>query len=462
MVSWLTTTSDLFGIGVAFCAAYVLRNTVFASHWGPIDFDEPYLHLQVLLLTQPVSAVTFRVLGLHESFRLRLLGDEIRLLTRAVVWAGLVVVVLIFVLKFKYVSRLFLFTFFLLAWVVVIALRMTARSFLRKVRRTGYNCRHILIVGTGPESYAITEAIEQNRHWGLNILGYVSASESNCGVADNVVLGGIEDISDIVQNNVVDGVIFTTRPERLSAMRDAFDFCRTVGAPVYYSPFVFDEFTGQITLERIAGVALIAFPAKGCEAHQLILKRGVDIILSVTLLALLVPGMLVAAILIKLTSRGPVIFKQRRVGVNGREFTLFKFRTMVVGAERCKKELVHLNEMDGPVFKIRSDPRVTSIGRIFRRASLDELPQLFNVLLGHMSIVGPRPPLPEEVRQYEHWQRRRLSVKPGLTCLWQVSGRNQINFERWMKLDLEYIDNWSWWLDLKILARTVPALLRGQ
>lgn len=184
--------------------------------------------------------------------------------------------------------------------------------------------------------------------------------------------------------------------------------------------------------------------------------------MSLALLLLSAPLMLLAAMLVRLTSPGPAFFKQKRVGINGREFTMYKFRTMRAEAEQLKNTLLELNEMDGPVFKIRRDPRVTPLGRVLRRTSLDELPQLFNVLLGHMSMVGPRPPLPDEVRQYKLWQRRRLSVRPGLTCLWQVSGRNQVKFEKWMELDLEYIDNWSWWLDLKIMARTVPALLRGQ
>lgn len=462
MVSWFTATSDLAAISLAFCAAYLLRNTVLASSWGPIDSDEPYLHVRVLLLALPVSAVTFRILGLYESFRMRSLGNEIRLISQAIGWTSLVVIVLIFGLNFKYVSRLFLFTFFLLSLAGVLALRVTARSVLRRLRTTGYNYRHIVIVGTGAEAHAITQAIEQNKHWGLNILGYVTDCASHGGVADNVVLGSLQDIPDIVLNNVVDGVIFTTRPEGLSALRGIFEFCRKVGTPLYYAPFFFGDLASEIALERIAGVDLIAFPTKGYQAHQLILKRGLDILLSLPLLVLLAPAMVVAAMLIRLTSHGPALFKQKRVGVNGREFTFYKFRTMVADAEQLKKKLVHLNEMDGPVFKIRGDPRITSIGRILRRTSLDELPQLFNVLLGQMSIVGPRPPLPDEVRQYQQAQRRRLSVKPGLTCLWQVSGRNQIKFERWMELDLEYIDNWSWWLDLKIIARTVPALLRGQ
>ena len=186
-----------------------------------------------------------------------------------------------------------------------------------------------------------------------------------------------------------------------------------------------------------------------------------DIVFSIFLLTVLSPIMLIIALIIKLTSKGPIMFKQNRSGLNGRQFTLYKFRSMIVGAEVKKRELMRANEMDGPVFKIKHDPRITTIGRIIRKTSMDELPQLFNVLKGDMSIVGPRPPLPVEVELYQLWQRRRLSLKPGLTCIWQVSGRNNIKFERWMEMDLEYIDNWSLWLDLKILFRTFFVVLTG-
>jgi lipopolysaccharide/colanic/teichoic acid biosynthesis glycosyltransferase len=172
--------------------------------------------------------------------------------------------------------------------------------------------------------------------------------------------------------------------------------------------------------------------------------------------------MLLSALAIRLTSAGPVLFRQERVGLNGRRFSLYKFRTMIVDAERQRDALLSLNEMDGPVFKISRDPRVTPVGAFLRRSSLDELPQLFNVLWGQMSLVGPRPPIPSEVRQYEAWQRRRLSMKPGITCLWQVNGRNKIGFRQWMAMDLEYIDKWSLGLDLKILAQTIPAVLKRE
>jgi exopolysaccharide biosynthesis polyprenyl glycosylphosphotransferase len=188
----------------------------------------------------------------------------------------------------------------------------------------------------------------------------------------------------------------------------------------------------------------------------------VDIAGSAIALVVSSPVMLIIAVLVKLTSRGPAIYRQVRCGLYGRRFVLYKFRSMCEGAEDVLWEIKHLNEMDGPVFKMRNDPRVTPFGRILRKSSLDEWPQFWNVLKGDMSLVGPRAPLPEEVKEYSRWQRRRLSVKPGITCLWQVSGRNEIDFQEWMKLDLFYIDNWSLLLDLKILLRTLPVVLMGK
>jgi lipopolysaccharide/colanic/teichoic acid biosynthesis glycosyltransferase len=195
---------------------------------------------------------------------------------------------------------------------------------------------------------------------------------------------------------------------------------------------------------------------------QLVVKRAIDLVLALLLALLTLPIQLLAALAIRLTSRGPVFFRQVRCGLNGRVFTLLKFRTMQAGAEERLPEIAHLNEMTGPVFKAARDPRLTFVGSLLRRLSIDELPQLWNVVVGDMSLVGPRPPLPEEVARYEPWQRRRLSMAPGLTCLWQVSGRSEVDFDRWMELDLKYIDTWSPLLDVKILLKTVPAVLSGR
>src|SRR5207237_201257 len=211
------------------------------------------------------------------------------------------------------------------------------------------------------------------------------------------------------------------------------------------------------------GFPLLSFSTTPTNEALMFIRRILDIVLAAVILAIFGPIlMLPAAILIKLTSPGPILFKQKRCGLSGRQFVMYKFRSMVDNAEQLRVELAPLNEMDGPVFKVSRDPRITTIGKIIRRRSIDELPQLFNVLRGDMSLVGPRPPLPQEVARYERWQRRRLSMKPGMTCLWQISGRNEVSFEDWMKLDLTYIDNWSLLLDLKILLKTVPVVLLGR
>ena len=207
---------------------------------------------------------------------------------------------------------------------------------------------------------------------------------------------------------------------------------------------------------------LLTFSTTPYSQLQLMLKRGLDVLPSAVLLVLGLPVVSLIALMVKISSGGGVLFRQTRCGLNGRSFTLYKFRTMVADAEERRRDLEHLNEMNGPVFKLRSDPRVTWLGRFLRKFSLDELPQLWNVLRGDMSLVGPRPPIPEEVAQYQRWQRRRLAMKPGLTCLWQISGRNQIDFDRWMELDLEYIDSWSPMLDFEILLKTIPVVLSGR
>jgi len=191
-------------------------------------------------------------------------------------------------------------------------------------------------------------------------------------------------------------------------------------------------------------------------------KRLLDLLLSITVLLLFSPLMLLTVLTIYLEDRGPILYRQTRVGMNGRFFNILKFRSMVPDADTRLQEVSHLNELDGPVFKIRNDPRITGVGRIIRKLSVDELPQLFNVLKGEMSLVGPRPPLPSEVEQYEDWQLRRLSVMPGITCIWQISGRNELNFDDWVRLDLQYIDNQSIWQDFKILLLTLPAVIRGR
>lgn len=214
------------------------------------------------------------------------------------------------------------------------------------------------------------------------------------------------------------------------------------------------------TISKIENPEIVSQPLAPHDLTKYV-KSIVDMVGAVVGIVILSPLSLLIALSIKLHDGGPVLFKQIRVGKNGKPFVFYKFRTMNVDAEDQKEALKHLNDMSGPVFKISDDPRVTRVGRFLRRTSMDELPQFYNILKGDMSLVGPRPPLPSEVEQYDEWQRRRLTIKPGLTCLWQVNGRNNIDFDKWVKLDLEYIDNWSLWLDFKIMTKTIPAILKG-
>jgi exopolysaccharide biosynthesis polyprenyl glycosylphosphotransferase len=273
------------------------------------------------------------------------------------------------------------------------------------------------------------------------------------------VLGSLDDASAILSRHVVDEVLIGLPEKSLKELAPLLLTCEEQGITVRLSCDVLPQGSSRICLEHFNGVPLLTFTTSPNKPNLLALKRVMDVSLSLVLLVVTLPLFVVFSVLIKLTSSGKVLYKQTRCGLNGRRFTFVKFRSMVEGADEIREHLEHLNEAARPIFKISSDPRVTKLGRFLRRTSIDELPQLFNVLRGEMSLVGPRPPLPEEVRWYMPWQRRRLSMKPGITCLWQVRGRSELSFKEWVDLDLEYIDNWSLWLDIKILFMTIPAVL---
>jgi exopolysaccharide biosynthesis polyprenyl glycosylphosphotransferase len=269
-------------------------------------------------------------------------------------------------------------------------------------------------------------------------------------------------LPQLLEREIVDEVIFAISQEELKSMEDLFLLCEERGITARLAVKIFPHVLAKTHLEELDGLPLLTFTTTPKNELLLLLRRIFDFLGSIFLLAILSPVFLLTTLLTRLDSPGPAIYQQIRCGVNGRKFTLYKFRSMFHGAEERQETLAAYNLMNGPVFKMRNDPRVTRVGRFLRKTSLDELPQLINVLQGDMNFVGPRPPLPEEVEKYESWQRRRLSMKPGITGLWQVSGRNQIDFDQWMKLDLEYIDNWSLWLDVKILLKTIPVVLSGK
>jgi exopolysaccharide biosynthesis polyprenyl glycosylphosphotransferase len=272
----------------------------------------------------------------------------------------------------------------------------------------------------------------------------------------------LTDLERILDTEVVDEVVFAVPGRSPEDFNDALRACDVRGVDVLLSLPPSVPSHGRMEIANVTGFSMpmIGLTRTPTGEMRLIVKRIVDVVGSLVGILLTGPIMLAAAIAVKMEDGGPILFTQVRAGRNGRKFKMLKFRSMCIDAEKKLEELKHLNERDGPAFKITHDPRITRAGRFIRKTSIDELPQLFNVLVGHMSLVGPRPPLPSEVAQYEPWQRRRLSVRPGITGMWQVSGRNNnVDFAQWMALDLEYIDSWSLWLDIKILCKTVPVVL---
>ena len=315
-------------------------------------------------------------------------------------------------------------------------------------------------MGTGRRAQEFLSIASKHKEWGYRIVGFLDKDPKMTGkkISEYLVMGSLDDLPKILENAVVDEVVFIVPRNWLQLIEKCIAYCEAVGVPATLSTDFFDLEVASGVPKEMDGFTYLTFETSRLRETELVIKRTFDILFSISVLTVTAPLLLVVAAMIKLTSPGPVFFKQVRCGHNGRKFYVYKFRSMVVDAEARLEELKTLNEMSGPVFKITNDPRLTTIGKFIRKTSLDEFPQFFNVLKGDMSLVGPRPPLPKEVEQYEPWHRRRLSMKPGITCIWQVSGRNKIGFEDWMKLDLQYIDQWSLWLDLKILLLTVKAV----
>ncbi len=466
LVAYWVGATDLALTAVAFLTAWSIR-----SHIGPrllpgIFPTELYPLSRYLGLLPLVLAIWAFLLVTSETYSSRrtvALSREVWQVARVVAIGTLTLAAAGWLLRLDFVSRPFLVLFASLDLAMLVAAKIVLRSAARHVRRRGYNYRTLLIVGINPRSEEVADIIQTHPHWGLKLLGFVAPNGSFpdlvCGLP---VLGSADDLPRILQDEVVDEVIFVLSRRQLDEFEDSFLLCSELGIRARVALF-FPHMKARLVMEELEGIPLLTFTNTPGAPFPMFVKRLVDLLVSVTGLGLLSPLLAMTAVLIKLGSRGPILFTQTRCGLHGRRFTLYKFRTMSVGAEQKLGEVAHLNEVSGPAFKARRDPRVTPVGRILRRLSIDELPQLANVLMGQMSLVGPRPPLPEEVTRYERWQLRRLSMKPGLTGLWQVSGRAGLDdFNRWIALDLAYIDQWSLWLDLKIMLKTIPAVLSAK
>jgi exopolysaccharide biosynthesis polyprenyl glycosylphosphotransferase len=356
------------------------------------------------------------------------------------------------------VSRMFLIAFFGTVFVGMVAIRGTARVWFRHRRATGKGIVNVLVVGSGPVAEGFTSEATAHAEAGLNVIGFLDAPGRS--LLDYNRLGSVDDLPVVLEHLVVDEVVVCLPLDSWTRIGSIAQMVEQQGKAVRIPVQLPGTINSRSRLDHLAGVPVLSLVSAPDQPLATACKRLVDQLVAAIALVVLAPlGALIASSIF-LSDGRPILFAQPRVGLNGRTFTLWKFRTMVVDAERRREEVAELNEREGPVFKASRDPRVTPLGRVLRAASLDELPQLWNVLKGDMSLVGPRPALHAEVEQYDPWHRRRLSMKPGMTGLWQVSIRNDKRFDSWVARDLEYIDSWSLVKDLKILFRTVPAVLR--
>ncbi len=349
--------------------------------------------------------------------------------------------------------------FLLLFWPCVLALRLFV---FRAVANRESPLDEVLVVGTGPLGRCTGEDLQKKGR--RRVLGYLRfQDEIRPDALRTRFLGTVDELDGILRTIPVSEVYIAGNAlKNADAMQAAIKVCERFGVPFALPAYSFRLDRARPVAGRAVSDGYLHYLSVDSKPNQMALKRLFDIVSSAVALWVLLPLFALVVAAIKLTSRGPVFFKQVRVGLHGKPFHMLKFRSMVINAEQLKAKLEAQNEQSGPVFKMKNDPRITAVGRFIRKYSIDELPQLINVLRGDMSVVGPRPPVPTEVARYEAWQRRRLSVRPGLTCIWQVSGRNQISFEDWMYLDMQYIDHWSLSGDLNLILRTVPVVLTGR
>lgn len=462
--------ADLVTTLAALVAAYFLRGSLL-----PVLFPGTFpggLHpfSLYLVLAGPIVLIWTSLLfawGSYRSRRTSGLKEEMAHVAKLSIAGTALLAIVVYGARWDFISRPFLFLFGGVSALLVAFERLAVRLLARKARVHGYNFRTVVLVGDTPRARAMARRTFDHPWWGLRILGIVRENggdgPSPTSVEGIPVLGSLADFPAVLRAYPVDEVILTVDRADLERFEEVFLKCEEMGVRTRLVLDFFPHVLAKVELEHFEGTPLLTFSTTPDDDLALTAKRALDVGFSILLGAIYLVPVALAAVLIRLSSKGPAVFRQTRCGLNGRHFTLFKLRTMVDGAEDRLVEVAHLNQHEGPVLKVPDDPRITPLGRLIRRFSLDEAPQFWNVLKGEMSLVGPRPPLPDEVKDYELWQRRRLSMKPGVTGLWQVSGRNEIlDFQQWLELDLAYIDNWSLGLDMKILLRTVPAVLSGR
>ncbi|HEY4962331.1 MAG TPA: sugar transferase, partial [Terriglobales bacterium] len=453
---------------MAFAVAHLLRTFLvhfefFSRHLpGIYPFDHYVPLMLAFLLAWAVVGYTsqfYRDLEMSSPIQLVLNLLNQLAIVLVIIYAGL------YLFRRDDISRTYLLLVGIVDFVLLLIGRYISYNGIALMRKRLKRYHYFLIVGCGARAREMATLIEESRGMGLRLVGFVDPNSEGSNLGDR--FGHYEVfppsvLEQVLQDRVIDEVVFAVNMQELARLEPLMAHCANVGVKIRVQLEFLPEAYSRIYLENFHDVPLLSLSSAPESELLLFFKRVFDVVLSAVSLVLLAPCLLAIAAAIRITSPGEVLFRQTRCGLGGRRFTLYKFRSMVNNAEQLRAELHQLNELEGPVFKISDDPRITPVGRLLRRFSLDELPQMWNILRGDMSFVGPRPAIPDEVEKYEAWQRRRLRMRPGLTCIWVIEGRSDIEFHRWIQLDLAYIDNWSLWLDAKIFLRTIPIVISGR
>lgn len=464
-IHFLARIVDILATMIAFFVAYWIRHTLLGNKYGALAPITVYVWMLGVSLALHLSI--YGSLGFYQSIRLKSYGAIFKMVVKASLVEFFLISALVFLLQEKETSRYFFLLFIGLNFALILLEKWVVKILLSTVRERGYNYRKLLVMGTGETADRLIERIQDSKHWGYHLTGILqetaeAAKFTKQDVRGVPVVGKVNDLSHILSSQTVDEVFLALDSYSQQEISNIIQTCETQGIPLRFCFGILTSHS-RISFIDLKGLPILTFYTVMMTPVETFIKRVLDI--SGALIGLLITGVLYPWIRwrIQRESPGPVIFKQYRVGENGRQFKCYKFRTMSLDAEKMKAELASKNQMSGPIFKVKDDPRIFPFGAFLRKTSLDELPQFLNVLRGEMSLVGTRPPTPDEVIQYTPAQRRRLSMRPGVTGLWQVSGRNKIqSFDDVVALDLKYMDDWSLGLDLRILVKTVWVVVFGR
>ncbi len=447
---------DLFALVLAFGVAYLIRSEYIGKLLPILDY------LWVILVAAPVWYFLLNRYGLYSSIRRTTIYDIVTRMINVHILGGFIVASMIYFLEKDQYSRRLYLTFIACSFILMTLEKVALRFSLGVLRSKGFNTRNLLIVGTREKARKFHKLLEDHSDWGMVVLGFVQVLDEPLTpeVEGHQVLGYVRDLQEICKTHPVDEVVFCLPKDYLLDAEEHVQDLEELGITVRMVLDFYDVYLSKRELSLFHDeLPILSFHTRSLDTQQLFFKRTLDIAGALAGLVLLGVMLPFIAFAIRRDSPGPIFFGQERVGESGRIFKCWKFRSMYLDAEERKKELMEQNEMKGAIFKIKNDPRITRVGAFLRKTSLDEFPQFWNVLRGEMSLVGTRPPTPGEVAQYENWHRRRISIKPGITGKWQVSGRNRIeDFDEIVRLDLDYIDSWNLWQDIRILFRTVTVV----